>query len=709
MASVNRRPQPPSNSTPSKGSTTSGSPRPSGTNRQNSAALSANGDGRSPSFKASNGTQKAVRPNVKRPSPNTSFLNMNANVSDEPGDDDARAEHNALMEELRSRVEKAETASEEYQRQLKMLQMKLDESLQEQGKLEEQMHESEAQINDLEDQKVHSMRQKREMEDLFDSEQSAMVRDKAEQTAKAEEQQAVIQRLKDVLAQREVKMTANEERSPSRPSSLRSKSSADGHFAPVSPTTASDAKNNSKLAMSKDKLIESLRLELAEAQIKAVELENAGGGKLQELEKTLLETRITNARLMEDNESFQLLLSEKTLNGDFSKTDVMHNSSGLGSLAEELESAEGESENYRRLELETKSLREQNKALSLYVESIIGRLLQHKEFENVLEKNPDLMSGKARPPSSGNTNKELPPPPPPKDEEPQPTTFLQRARSVVAGPRKPRPISQIAPAAPTTTSTPPPTAAPTAEAPPTEDPSTARSVPIARPQAVRDAHRRSQSDMPAPMGAAPLVTHMYRGPPSGGSPLMSPRLSPSVGSAAGARNSFFSASTSTTTQPSTITTTATSRAASGSALNPNSNPNPGSSSNSTFSDRGSTNNNNNNNNDKLEVGSTSSPPRSSSGGGGGGSGLGPQYGGAVMTQNRLRPLRLVQENAREGGGEGRSLQDQHQQQQEEEEREREREKARKKANRGSWMPGWMNRGVSAGSAAAGGGGDGTAF
>lgn len=670
MASVNRRPQPPPNSTPSKGSNTPGSPRPSSTNRQNFTALSANGVGRSPSLRASNGTQKAVRPNVKRPSPNTSFLNTNANVSDEPSDDDARAEHNSLIDELRSRVKKAETASEEYQRQLKMLQKKFDESLLEQGKLEEQVHESEAHINDLEDQKVHSMRQKREMEDLFESERAAMVQDKAEQTAKEEEQQAVIQRLKDTLAQREVRMTADEERPLSRSSSLKSKSSADGQFAPLSPLQQSDSKKNSMLVMPKDKLIESLRLELAEVQIKVVELENAGGGKLQELEKALLETRITNARLMEDNESFQLLLSEKTLNGDFSKTDVMHSSSGLGSLAEELESAEGESENYRRLELEAKSLREQNKALSLYVESIIGRLLQHKEFENVLEKNPDLMSGKARPPSSGNTNKELPPPPPPKDDEPQPTSFLQRARSVVTGPRKPRPVSQIASATPAST----PPQAPTPEVP-TEDPTTARSIPITRPQAVRDAHRRSHSEMPAPIGVAPLVTHMYRGPPSDGSPLMSPRLSPSVGSAAGARNSFFPPS-------SAVTTTTTSRAASGSALNPNPNPNPGSSSNSTFSDRGS------NNNDKLEAGSASSPPRSSSGGGA----LGPQYGGAVMTQNRLRPLRLVQENAGDGSEEER-----------EREREREREKARKKANRGSWMPGWMNRGVS------GAGGDGAAF
>ena len=196
-----------------------------------------------------------------------------------------------------------------------------------------------------------------------------------------------------------------------------------GQFAPPTSLQRSDSNASSKVIMQKDKTIEALRLELVESQVKLIELENSGGGRLQELEKSLLETRITNARLMEDNESFQLLLSEKTLNGDFTKTDVMHNSSGLGSLAEELASAEGESENYRRLESEAKSLKAENKALTLYVENIIGRLLQHKEFENILEKTPDLISGKPPPPASSaaKTDKELPPPPPPpfKDEEPQ--------------------------------------------------------------------------------------------------------------------------------------------------------------------------------------------------------------------------------------------------------------------------------------------------
>lgn len=386
--------------------------------------------------------------------------------------------------------------------------------------------------------------------------------------------------------------------------------------------------------MQKDRIIESLRLELAEAQIKIVEMENMGGGRMHEMEKTLLETRITNARLMEDNESFQLLLSEKTLNGDFSKTELMHGSSGLGSLAEELESAEGESDNYRRLEVENKSLRDQNKALTLYVENIIGRLLQHKEFENLLDKTPDLMSGKPRPPDS-NKDKDLPPPPPPpaKDGEVGPT-ILQRAKSVVAGSaRRPRPMSLVPPPVPTPVSV---------SSAVNEDPSTAPSIPLGRSHsALGNIHRRSQSDMPNP---APLVNQMYRGPPSTGSggPLTSPNIGTGVSHG---RTSFFSpaASAGHPSAPS-------SRVPSSSRVPQEG---PGSSSNSTFSGH------------SAEIATQSSPPRTNN------ARHSNNYTGAIMTQNKLRPLRLVQEN-KEVEPEEDAI-------------------ARKKANRASWMPGWFNR------------------
>lgn len=394
--------------------------------------------------------------------------------------------------------------------------------------------------------------------------------------------------------------------------------------------------------MQKDKIIETLRLELAEAQIKNMELANADGGRMHDLEKALLETRITNARLMEDNESFQLLLSEKTLSGDFSKTDFMHTRGKLGSLAEELESAEGESENYRRLEVEAKALKDQNKALTLYIENIIGRLLQHSEFENILDKTPDLMSGAARPPPS-NTDKDLPPPPAPpaKDEEPAPS-MLQRARSVVGGAgRRSRPVSLV-PAQVSTPST------------PNEDPSKAPSVPLSRSQSVRtsnSAHRRSQSELPF---TPPLVNQMYRGPPSTGSggPMMSPGFAPS---GVNSRGSYFA--------PSNLTNSS-SRAPSASRMNQEM---AGSSSNSTFSDHSG------------DASHSTSPPRNNA--------VPNNYTGAVMTQSKLRPLRLVQENQEvEGGSQGAGVTKQ----------ESEVDvAARKKANRSSWIPGWMNRGIGA--------------
>ncbi len=149
---------------------------------------------------------------MKRPSPNTSFLNTTNNALDDASDEDARAENASLIEELRGRLLKAETASEEYQRQLNMLQAKLDDSLLEHGKLEDQLHENSAKIEELEAGSLQVMRQKREMEDLFESERTAMAQDKAEQYVKDGEQQAVIKRLKETLAQREMRISGDDDK-----------------------------------------------------------------------------------------------------------------------------------------------------------------------------------------------------------------------------------------------------------------------------------------------------------------------------------------------------------------------------------------------------------------------------------------------------------------------------------------------------------------
>ena len=345
-------------------------------------------------------------------------------------------------------------------------------------------------------------------------------------------------------------------------------------------------------------MIESLRIELAEVQIRLAEMEHVGDGRLQEIEKQLLDTKMTNARLMEDNESFQLLLSEKTLKGDFMQESRPEAASIVGSLADELEGAgdggEAESgEAYKKLETELKCCRDSNKALTLYIDKIIGRLLQHEGFENIIHE-------KDEPPKVPAKQRDKALPPPPSDEGP---SFLQRAKSVVSGrtgrpPPKTRPVSSMPSAAAEV--------APTAH----ENPETAPSIPLTR------GHRRSRSDQATETpAAAAVVGQMRKGSPlrtsTGGpsSPGASPSMSPSMSSH---RSPFFISSN----PPS-------SRVTSGSG--------PPTVERSSRTDSILSEH-------SAEVNSQDapSPPREK---------MGPNaLPGAVMKQNQLRPLRLVREN-----------------------------------------------------------------
>lgn len=303
----------------------------------------------------------------------------------------------------------------------------------------------------------------------------AAQQEKEEMMDREEELNTIIQRLKDSLAQRD----AQRERTPehdtpdnrsrtclSHPSiivststntvflALESSSIDESQgFAPSS--NISTPQRNNNLLLQKDKLIESLRLELAEAQIRLSEADHQGGTKLQQLEQQLLEARLANARLMEDNESFQLLLSSAALNGDFPRGDYItnafsevepepeshiikkvqgspRNSISLGSnLAEELEEAAqtAETEKYRKLENEHKSLKDQNKAMSLYINNIIERILQHKDSEAILDKTAPLDASLTAPVK---IEKALP-------ATPFEEGGLSRARSLAARRRSPTP------------------------------------------------------------------------------------------------------------------------------------------------------------------------------------------------------------------------------------------------------------------------------
>ena len=354
-----------------------------------------------------------------------------------------------------------------------------------------------------------------------------------------------------------------------------------------------DSQNSSKQLLHKDKLIETLRLELAEKQIRNIELENSkSGSEVQSLEKMLLEARMSNAKLVEDNESYQVLLSEKTLNGDFSRSNLMGSASvsqdqsadsqprspndkGGSSLADELENAdedEPETQRLRKVESELSAQKDQNKALTLYINKIISRLLQSETFETLFENgsltgdNPlKSVDQNAGSPAAKDltsvptgTDKELPPPPsaldtshPAVNKENAGSTFLQRAGSIFGGRQKARPkhLQQQAlkenakeadssQQATSLMSQPPKTSPPTTghltvTPAPNQDPATAPSLPLKRSlsgrgghsratSSISHGHRRATSDIPNN-----IANNIYKSPTAGPGSPTSATLSPS--------------------------------------------------------------------------------------------------------------------------------------------------------------------------------------
>jgi chromosome segregation ATPase len=118
-------------------------------------------------------------------------------------EEEARAGTIALLDELKESLRTTEIQAEQYQKQVEVLQLRLDESLQEQGTLEDRVHESDERLEALENEKRDALRQKREMEAIYEGERSAMTKEREEFSNREEEMQTVIQRLKDSLNSRD--------------------------------------------------------------------------------------------------------------------------------------------------------------------------------------------------------------------------------------------------------------------------------------------------------------------------------------------------------------------------------------------------------------------------------------------------------------------------------------------------------------------------
>ena len=535
-----------------------------------------------------------------------SFNNADFDLEDE----EVKSKNADLIKRLEERVEKAERAEQQYKQQLYAAQQDLDQERQDQTTAEERDLQRQTDLNRLQaginDLKTHN----RELERLHLEDQRLLHQEQEKHTNQQVQQQEAIGRLNEAL-----RLNGIERHNASRNSTMVDHQNYDenGSGGRCEDTAQRDHASNSAYALQqKDDAINALQLEITEVQLKLAQQEHQQERRFQNLEQQVSEYKMLNARLKEENESYELLLREKTLKGEFMHQD--HNagdSRGMSSLAEELESTEhgdeepagGQTEGYRKLDSENKSLKAEIEALRLYIDKIVGRLLSHPGFEHIIQDKEEPPS----PPAKMPAEKALPAIP--DHQAPVAATlagaangFLQRARSVVQRPggKPPRPMSYAQPHAP------PPSA--------NENPQTAPSIPLNR------GHRRARSDQAQnDLAAAAVVHQMNRGSPmrtvSGSIPSPSIRpLSPPLSH----QGSYFGASASTNMRP------------------PSDSGNRGSSSaNSFVSDSHSEE-------QKSHTDASSITPQVGA--------ERPNQGnipGAVMKQNQLRPLRLVQQTATE--------------------------------------------------------------
>ncbi|KAG1447467.1 hypothetical protein G6F56_009251 [Rhizopus delemar] len=172
------------------------------------------------------------------------------------------------------------------------------------------------------------------------------------------------------------------------------------------PSYAREAKIAQRTIKAQDKLIADLKIELDKHKTVLEEYKNEAQNqslKMEHLEYEAANVKQLNRSLMEDNESYQILLHEKTMNGEFMMNPIMQvhdsgaiindssnntTSNGLN-LAAELNMAsdwnqKDQETTIHKLNEEVKTLQDTNRALQLYMNKILMKIINNKQLEDVL-------------------------------------------------------------------------------------------------------------------------------------------------------------------------------------------------------------------------------------------------------------------------------------------------------------------------------------
>ncbi|KAK9320829.1 hypothetical protein V1517DRAFT_368855 [Lipomyces orientalis] len=176
-------------------------------------------------------------------------------------------------------------------------------------------------------------------------------------------------------------------------------------YEPSVSTTTVDSSTIDKVRYEKE--IESLRIDLAEINLRVVASEKTYEDEVRKLQQDLVDARIQNGNLLNEITELESLVWEKVRSesSESVATDEVPESKdnldvrdlkAASTLAEEILASSPIKAYSQDFEKENQELRESNIAMATYIERIVEKLLDNKALEHILEHSSPIKDSKRR-------------------------------------------------------------------------------------------------------------------------------------------------------------------------------------------------------------------------------------------------------------------------------------------------------------------------
>jgi len=343
----------------------------------------------------------------------------------------AKQECNTLREELNTAHNENTTLANEntyVRKKIAALQQQLDEQHKAYTRLESELYQQNQEVERLKKENAAYLKNKRETEKKMREEAIAFEKDRLvwqdretdrqEREAELQEQVKALQATVGVLAQQNEQFHKLGQIDSNGDAINSSKPSPATELAQFNANR--DAKKALATIKERDQLIKQLRDDVLHANqevTKKTSENEKNQADIEQMKNELEQIKTVNLSLMEENEVFQSLLHEKTIKGEFMLNPIMQyndhdtrrsenkepTTNGItanNDLAAELHRASGGNElESKNAELEDKiaKVEKANKALQLYIDKILNRIVETPGAEHLLAINGPTPSNPASP------------------------------------------------------------------------------------------------------------------------------------------------------------------------------------------------------------------------------------------------------------------------------------------------------------------------